>query len=149
MKIISHRGLLDGPNKDLENSPNQIQAALDAGYDVEIDLRIKDNRLYLGHDYEQYEIDPMFLYNDKFWIHAKDVRALEWLHATRLKYFWHQEDDYTLTSNGFIWVYPGKALPNNSISVLPETAEYTNEELRKCYSICTDYPSRYDKINNI
>ena len=23
-------------------------------------------------------------------------------------YFWHQEDDYTITSKGIIWAYPGK-----------------------------------------
>ena len=25
-----------------------------------------------------------------------------------LNYFWHQTDDFTLTSHGYIWTYPGK-----------------------------------------
>ena len=30
MKIISHRGLVDGPNKELENNPHQILKMLEA-----------------------------------------------------------------------------------------------------------------------
>jgi glycerophosphoryl diester phosphodiesterase len=40
MKLIAHRGLTDGPNKDLENSPEQILKAIDQGFDCEIDLWI-------------------------------------------------------------------------------------------------------------
>ena len=34
--------------------------------------------------------------------------------------FEHQEDDVTLTSEGYIWTYPNKQLTDNSIAVLPE-----------------------------
>lgn len=148
IKIISHRGLLNGPDADLENNPDQILTAAELGYDVEIDLRINGNKIFLGHDYEQYEIDSTFLYNNKFWIHAKNAEALQWLHTTNLKYFWHQEDDYTLTSNNFIWVYPGKKLFRHSICVLPESADYSVEDLKLCYAICTDYPEKYNNLVN-
>ena len=37
MKLISHRGNIDGPQPDRENSPNYINEAIEAGYNVEID----------------------------------------------------------------------------------------------------------------
>jgi hypothetical protein len=40
----------------------------------------------------------------------KTYETLEMLIKTKCHYFWHQEDDYTITSKGFIWVYPGKPL---------------------------------------
>ena len=48
--------------------------------------------------------------------------------------FWHQEDDVTLTSEGYMWTYPGKELTTNSIAVLPE------EEIEvEVAGICSDY----------
>ena len=50
MKIISHRGNIKGPLPDQENRPSYIDCAMGSGYDVEIDLRIVDGELWLGHD---------------------------------------------------------------------------------------------------
>ena len=50
MVIISHRGNLDGRKPGRENKPDYIQEALDAGYDVEIDVWMINNELFLGHD---------------------------------------------------------------------------------------------------
>ena len=55
-------------------------------------------------------------------------------------YFWHEEDDYTITSKGFIWTYPGKKLFSNSICVLPENANYKNIN---CKGICSDFIDKY------
>ena len=53
-------------------------------------------------------------------------------------HFWHQNDDLTLTSNGYFWTYPGKDLTSNSIAVLPEISKtYTLE--KKIAGICSDY----------
>jgi hypothetical protein len=38
MRIIAHRGNLDGPDPTRENSPIYVMAALAAGVDVEVDL---------------------------------------------------------------------------------------------------------------
>ena len=56
MIIIAHRGNVDGPNPERENSPDYIDEALSMGYDVEIDLRSKDKQLFLGHDKPQYPL---------------------------------------------------------------------------------------------
>ena len=42
------------------------------------------------------------------------------LEKIKSNYFWHQNDDYTITSKGYIWAYPGKKLNKNAIYVLPE-----------------------------
>lgn len=143
MKIISHRGLIDGPDSSIENSPSQILSAIDQGYDVEVDLRIVDSKFYLGHDFAQYKIEENF-FNDKLWIHAKNLEALYWLSNTDLCYFWHQEDDFTLTSNNYIWTYPGKEITKKSIIVLPEwfDPELKNLQNLNCYGVCTDYANK-------
>ena len=141
MKLISHRGLLNGPNKNLENQPHNIRSTLDQGYDCEIDLWVFDNRLYLGHDGPQYNVTEQFIQQSGLWIHAKNLNALYWLLNTNLVYFWHQEDHFTLTSNGFIWTYPGKPLTEKSIMVLPEWEDATlgNVKDANCYGVCTDF----------
>ena len=60
MKIISHRGNIKGPS-DFENDPRQIKSILNMGCDCEIDLWIKDNKYYLGHDEPTYEVKRSFL----------------------------------------------------------------------------------------
>ena len=51
MKIIAHRGNLNGPDPETENTPNQILKAIDAGFEVEVDMWFHgQNRLMLGHD---------------------------------------------------------------------------------------------------
>ena len=57
MKIISHRGNLDGPIFEKENHPDYILNAIDAGFDVEIDLWKIETKLFLGHDEPKYLID--------------------------------------------------------------------------------------------
>ena len=142
MYLISHRGNISGIQKDDENKPEYINKALEKGYDVEIDVRFSKGKFFLGHDYDQYEIDQKFISNEKIWCHAKTSEALLALYETNAHYFWHQEDDYTLTSKGFIWVYPGKPLIKDSIAVLPEKFK---QDISICYGICTDNINKYLK----
>lgn len=140
MKLIAHRGLINGPNRSLENQPQQIRSSLAAGYDCEIDLWVFDGRLYLGHDGPQYNITRDFLDQAGLWIHAKHIDALDWLLDTDLNYFWHQEDHYTLTSKNFIWAYPGQAVTKRSVQVMPEMADPTLNNIdRNCYAVCSDW----------
>ena len=50
MKFIAHRGNLNGPEPDKENSITQIKKCIELGFDVEIDLRVINEELWLGHD---------------------------------------------------------------------------------------------------
>ena len=104
MIFISHRGNICGPNPDHENNPEQITKVVSMGFDVEIDVWYQNDAWYLGHDKPQTEIDISFLKNTKLWCHAKNLSALEKMIDLNIHCFWHQTDDYTLTSNGYILV---------------------------------------------
>ena len=140
MILISHRGNLNGPKPDQENSPNYINNAISKGYNVEIDVWFKDE-FFLGHDEPLYPVKPEYLINTKLWCHAKNIEAVEALKSINSHFFWHQQDDVVLTSKGYFWTYPGKKLFKNSICVLPEKASYTKFQ---CAGICSDYISKYD-----
>jgi hypothetical protein len=140
MFFISHRGNLFGSKPKLENSPDYIMNALEQGYEVEVDVRFYKNNFYLGHDEPQFKISKNFLINKKIWCHAKNYLALEMLKKIKTTFFWHQNDDYTLTSNGYFWTYPNKKMLKNSICVILEKKKLKNIN---CAGICSDYISSY------
>lgn len=140
MKLIAHRALIEGPNKLLENNPEQIEKVISMGYDCEIDIWQVDGTLYLGHDEPLYSIHNDFLNSNKFWIHAKNLDALYWLSNTKLNYFWHENDSYSMTSTGYIWTYPNKLLTSKSVCVMPESFMKIEDcSNLSCYGICSDY----------
>lgn len=138
---IAHRGNTKGPNPSLENSPAYIQKALDEGFHVEIDVWVKDGKVYLGHDEPEYEVDLNYLKNPKFFCHAKNFEALElmYLNSEDIHFFSHDKDSHVLTSKGYIWIYPGQPTSKNTIIVMPETVEMTESQLCNCKGICSDY----------
>lgn len=146
MILISHRGNLNGKNVQRENTEQYINLALDQGFDVEIDVWFLENKWFLGHDNPESETSWDFLNNAKFWIHAKNGDALNMLTHLgllnkELKFFWHQNDEYTLTSNNILWTFPNKKLFSNSVCVLPELG--INGEINNIKGICSDYISEY------
>ena len=140
MYLISHRGNINGIQVDKENNPEYIYDAINKGFDVEIDVRYENDKFFLGHDFSQFEISKEFLLNKKIWCHAKTNEALSALQEIKAHFFWHEEDDYTITSKGYIWTYPGKKLLPKSICVLPEKASY--KEIN-CLGICSDFIEKY------
>jgi glycerophosphoryl diester phosphodiesterase len=145
MKIISHRGNLNGRNPSTENSILAINRALDYGFDVEIDVWYKNNNWHLGHDQPQYLIDESFLQSTRLWCHAKNLEALNlMLKNNKIHCFWHQNDDFTLTNKNYIWTYPGKKITTKSVLVVKNhTKQYLDlYKSNKLYGICTDYPLR-------
>jgi hypothetical protein len=149
MRWILHRGNNNGPNS-VENNPYLLVELMEKGYEIEIDVWYKDNKLYLGHDYPQYMIDELFLEYSKFWIHCKDAETFEFMNSYKkyLHYFYHTTEDYILTSKGYIWCYIGKKALENSVIVMPEKAleNYKWDELisKNCI-ICSDYLENYIK----
>ncbi len=144
MKVISHRGYENGQDAELENNIVQIKKLLNMNIDVEVDV-LYNGGLYLGHDNPDYEINIGFLKQDGLWCHAKNIEALDIMLKNNIHCFWHQDDDYTITSKGFIWAYPGMKLTKNSVCVLPEHPINKEIDLKSCYGICTDYPFNYIK----
>ena len=143
MIYISHRGNLTGKNHNLENPPDYVDQAHHSGCDVEVDIWCIGCELFLGHDQPNYSIDMEWLHkrSDWLWIHCKNSRAVETVSQQHnLHYFWHQLDDLTLTSRGYMWVYPGKQPVKASIAVLPEL---NREDIRHCVGVCSDVINQY------
>tara|TARA_R110000824_G_scaffold316973_1_gene504207 strand:- start:49 stop:573 length:525 start_codon:yes stop_codon:yes gene_type:complete len=161
MKLIAHRGNLYGANPARENTPKYIEEAIKSGFDVEIDIRAQRRvadfavataqakkseiesimadsswkyRYILGHDQGETEVPYEWLlqHADKLWVHCKDLASLRALYGSPLNYFWHQEDDFTLTSQNIIWTYPMKSVTDKSVIVC-----FTEEEAR---NYVYDYP---------
>lgn len=139
---ISHRGNINGSIEHKENRPDYIDSALSLGYDVEIDLRVSDGNLFLGHDEPQYKINLEWLQDrsKNLWIHAKDFDSLDILCKTSLIYFFHDTERYVLLSNGLIWCHD--ISHQNDMSIIPlinksDILEYQN--YNSVYGICSDY----------
>ena len=148
MILISHRGNISGKDAARENKPDYISKALAEGYHVEVVVWVKGDELYLGHDYPVDKCPESFLRDERIWFHTKNLAALEMLITKSVpNFFWHQEDSYTLTSNGFIWAYPGKQLSGKSIAVLPEQGGYSKEYLSQAAGICSDTISAYRELS--
>lgn len=143
MILISHRGNIEGPNLEKENSTSYINDAIHKGYNVEVDIWVHDDSIFLGHDNPQYEIDFDWIdfRKDKLWLHCKNIEAVEFFYSkSKLNYFWHDTDNLTITSKGFLWAYPGKQPIKKSIAVLPELH---NDNVSSCFGICSDFIKKY------
>ena len=141
--LISHRGNISGKSL-LENSPDYIDNALEKGFDVEIDIRYTDNKLLLGHDKGQYPISLDWINErkNKLWAHCKDKYSIEYLNSksSEIHFFFHEDDDLTITSKGFLWVFPGMQPVQNSIAVMPELY---NDNIKQCIGVCSDFINNY------
>tara|TARA_B100000579_G_scaffold374419_1_gene338655 strand:- start:6574 stop:7008 length:435 start_codon:yes stop_codon:yes gene_type:complete len=143
MMLISHRGNINGKKPELENQPKYILKGVLEGYFVEVDVWNKDGLLWLGHDEPQYSPGHEWLgkLKTKLIFHAKNYQAIELLQKLKFHWFWHDQDDYTLTSEGYIWAYPDKPSPGyKSIAVLPEIY---NTNTNNFYGICSDLIGNY------
>ena len=142
MKLIAHKGNVNGPDSLKENTPEQIEWFIENGYDVEIDVRYspEKDKFYLGHDDLQHEINWWWLAGKQknLWIHCKDLFTLHEFTArtSGYNYFWHQRDDYTLTSKGQIWASPAQDYNKDTVRVIEDPEEVKEYD---CYAICSDY----------
>jgi len=144
MILISHRGNITGPNSSLENNPSYILDAIKEGYDVEIDVWLIDNKILLGHDYGQHQVSVDFLKNNHLWCHAKNLEALEFMLSNDVHCFWHQNDDRTITSKGFVWTYEGRSLGPKSIACWMDAAgDLPSTDV---FGVCTDYPNKVKEL---
>jgi hypothetical protein len=103
-----------------------------------------NNKWYLGHNNPEYEIKYNFLFNSRFWLHAKNGEVFDKLLKDKnynFNVFWHTTEDWVLTSKKYIWTYPNKKLFVNSICVLPELGY--KDDLKLCYGICSDYVEKH------
>lgn len=144
MILISHRGNITGRIPDSENRPSYIQDTITLGYDVEIDVRMKEEQLYLGHDYAQYRVELEWLLErkDRLWIHTKDFESLDLLIDKGLRIFYHEQERQTIINNtNLIWSHDLGSISSKSIIPLLDL-ESINEYghlAQNVYGVCSDY----------
>jgi len=123
MKLIAHRGNIQGKNPERENSIEYITKALRHGYDVEIDVWYVDGEWILSHEDPKNEyakpfhhkVNFDFLKQSKLWLHCKNIQAMINLCSSDTNYFWHENDKYTITSKGHIWCFPNQPAPTITV----------------------------------
>lgn len=147
MVLIAHRGYVNGKNSLLENNPLQIKRLLKMNINVEIDVIYEDGKVFLGHDDLKYQVDIDFLKQEGLWCHAKNMEALRMMLDNNIHCFWHQEDDYTITSRGYVWAYPGKETDGKkTVLLFPE--RHPDIDYTKYDFVCTDYIDKYKGEHN-
>jgi hypothetical protein len=150
VRIISHRGCLEGPDSINENRPHQIDKALSLKFDVELDLWMVKDNFFLGHCQPQYQIklDWLLKRSNYLWVHCKNIKAIDWLSKQKvnLNYFFHQCDHLALTSKNVLWVYPSMEFTSNSVIVASNKKDLENSlnSNTKPFGICTDYPISFN-----
>lgn len=146
MKIISHRGNINGIVLDKENKPSYLDCAIQSGYEVETDIRYIKNEYWLGHDAPDYKINESWILNriEHIWFHCKDLSSSIQLKKLNknIKYFCHTQDPYVLTSTNNFWVHDlNLNLDENCIIPLLDEKSIVNFSNKIVYAVCTDYVS--------
>lgn len=142
---VAHRGLVNGPNRTIENNIDTILHRSENGLYSEIDVWLINGNWFIGHDSPsaEFPVDILFKYGTYLWIHAKNKDAFEALVLFRkegrdLCIFWHTTEDYCFTTNMDVIVYPGKKLVKNCVFMMPENACGIDTNNNVDY-ICSDY----------
>jgi hypothetical protein len=144
MIYISHRGNLSGSNPETENTIEQIDLCISRGYMVEIDVWKIGNDLFLGHDSPKNKVDFSFISKNinPLLCHAKNPEALFYLMDIKSHCFWHDKDDYAITSEGFIIPLPMKHT-NDTICTMPEFNSLDIKDIYYCQGIMSDHIEEY------
>ena len=143
---ILHRGLCNGPDKHLENNEQHIKMQIANGWDVEIDIWKIGNDWILGHDAPLTKlVDISILESKHVWVHCKNLEALKAAHeSTKMHYFTHNIDPATLTSQNWMWCFPGHHIGRGSVCVMPERTGLGISEICMAGAVCSDYnPSAF------
>jgi hypothetical protein len=155
MRVIAHRGNLEGPDKAQENSIKSTFNCLYRDLDVELDIHVKNNLIYLDHDGILSDSTPCIdlksfckefdSFQDKLWLHCKNLEAVIYCQANlqQYNYFGHSNDEFVLTSKGYIFTRPNVATGKNVVCVMPELCNLKLEQVKKYESVLTDYPLYY------
>lgn len=148
ISAIAHRGNLNGPNPTYENNPSYLAEAIDECFGAEADIWYKDGGFYLGHDEPTYPAHYSWLHDHQhsLYLHCKNVEALQYL-SKEFNCFWHQGDDYTLTSKLDIWTNIGKKPIKGGILVdleYPTVAKKVEWLQYGSIKICSDWAKHFN-----
>lgn len=154
MYLIAHRGNVNGPNPDRENTVPYLQEALDAGYNIEVDVwlvntatpgSLDENTLFLGHDHPLHEVGLSFFRDSRVWAHCKTPETYQFLSKfPDVNCFEHNNEPWVITSQGYAWFHRdhskwyNKVTPKSGIFLDP--CDYGD---RQVLGICGDYIGKF------
>jgi len=157
MKIIAHRGNLNGPDPATENTIAQLLRAINEGFEIELDTWYHKGGIYIGHDGPKNKISytQLLELTESGWIHWKNEAIIDFfafavggfVPVSNQRYFCHDKEPFTKTLNGCYWLYPGTPITDDMLSApaivacLPELAP--EWDISRATHICTDYPFKY------
>lgn len=150
-KLIAHRGNMHGPSPN-ENNPECFGIVLARGFDIEVDVWYREGHFVLGHDKPKYPVSKELLQSEHFWCHAKNPDAIKAMEDNDIHHFWHENDQYTLTSKGYTWCHPEATYIPGSILNQPEwndasvIYQLTPAIMNSYFAICSDYLMLLDDI---
>lgn len=145
MKLISNRGNTNGVNAELENTQPYIQVAINKGFEVKIDLWVKDGKLHLGTDEAKTPLDIDWLERNhsKLWLHCRDVEVMSKFSSLdttghNIHFFWHDGNKISLTNRGYMWCEPGEIVVGGIVYQPTET-----DSTEGFFGACSDSIERY------
>ena len=141
MKIIAHRGNINGRVPERENHPDYIMEAIRLGFDAEIDVWYKNGEFYLGHDNSTCRVEESFCLDPSIWCHAKNKDALCQLLKIGAHCFWHENDSYTLTSKSIPWCFPGNWISGGITVIFSSPNKITIPSF--VLGVCVDNPLQW------
>lgn len=158
MLFISHRGNLNGPLPERENSPDYVDEAIAAGFIVEVDLTIEDGWPILGHKNQRYPVSWSWLHHraKHLLLHLKNTPAVwDISRYTRFHYFCNEKDEFSLTSRGYI-LYWSRNVKNDTVNrycLLPfidkETLWKYPQLVHGAGGVISDYAKPLKELNDI
>lgn len=156
MLYISYRGLFNGEDPSVENTPEQIAKAFGRGLGCMVDAWRVDNKIYLGSNLPLNEVTPVFLKGNKFWINARNNDMYTWLQSQPSTYYPNYFtvplplENYYTVSSGYLWTFQTSPVNNQSIMVLPESYDsglFSTVNLR-CYGVCSSLCPTIKRMRN-
>lgn len=145
MILISHRGNTGKHNSFAdENKPGYIVNALQEHFFVEVDLRVFNNELFLGHDEPQFQITKEWLTRHDIasglLVHCKNVAALQFCMDYDLMGFYHKSEEHVPVINSpWIWTHNLSDVVENSIVPLLSHEEFLTRGNYKVAGVCSDF----------
>ncbi|OUW06100.1 MAG: hypothetical protein CBD16_00545 [Betaproteobacteria bacterium TMED156] len=137
LALIAHRGNTSGINHELENKKSYLNDALMQGYWIECDVQMYKEKLYLGHDEPQEQVDEIIM-NPHTICHAKDLDSIVRLNQIKAHAFWHETDRLTITNRGFFWCYPGVHVTSPNAIWLDLLNRSIPKNTSGIFGICSD-----------
>lgn len=144
-KIVCHRATLD-KNLFEENSLESLEQCISSGFSVEVDVHVKDDAVFLGHDSAEKKIELCLIDKKNVFIHIKNGGLLKCKSADT---FYLNDDDVAYTGKGRRWLNVGSEVQAPSDILCSDELigdEFSEgriiEALKMGSYICTKYPFR-------